>query len=217
MVVSNSLARELQAIIGRQMTVVPNIVDVHRFQKIFPSSEQVVQIGFVGGMNTNVKGLDLLLNACSGLTFPFFLHVAGSGVLIDSYRRQAEELGLSKQCRFYAFINPDQIGEFYSCLHFVVCSSRYETFNVSLIEAMACGLPVLSTKCGGPEDYIQSENGILCERENIDSLRAGIEKMVAKRSEYSALVIKQFAARFSPEHVGKMLLSIYQQAVKSVR
>lgn len=210
MVVSKALAKEMHALMGREMVVIPNIVEVQRFEEVFPSNEITTQIGFVGGMNTNVKGLDVLLSACAALPFPFVLHIAGSGVLMDQYRKQASDLAISEYCKFYGFVQPGEIADFYARLHFLVCASRFETFNVSLVEAMACGMPVVSTRCGGPEDFVNDANGILCEKENVESLRLSIERMAQSRASYSAMAIKKFAASFGPERIAARLLTCYK-------
>jgi glycosyltransferase involved in cell wall biosynthesis len=52
-----------------------------------------------------------------------------------------------------------------------ISSSRVETFGISPLEALACGLPVISTISGGPEQFVNNENGLLIEKENALALK----------------------------------------------
>lgn len=59
-----------------------------------------------------------------------------------------------------------------------LCCSRSEGFGLTILEAMACRCPAVSTKCGGPEDIItQGENGFLCEIDDIDSLAGAVMRV----------------------------------------
>jgi glycosyltransferase involved in cell wall biosynthesis len=214
MAVSHSLAHEIAPLIKKKPVVIPNIVNIQKYERVRPSTDNVPQFGFIGGMNTPVKGLDILLRAVAQIDQPFCLHVCGDGTLKQTYVDLANSLGLGKKCTFYGFIDPERMPDFFARLHFLICSSRYETFNVSLIEAMACGMPVVSTRCGGPEDFVSADNGILCEREDPDSLRDAIGKMLSHYHTFNQRKLIEFAGRFAPEKVVLQVEKIYLDACK---
>jgi glycosyltransferase involved in cell wall biosynthesis len=213
MVVSQKLALEIRQTFNISGEVVPNIVEVERFKDVNSSTENVWQLGFIGGMNTPVKGLDILLQAVSQIKTPFQLHICGAGALMNTYKKIAEELKIADCCIFYGFIDPSKMPTFFSRIQTLICSSRYETFNISLIEAMASGMPVISTRCGGPEDFVNESNGILCDAENPPQLKDAIVKVMEHLGEYDAESIRLSASRFQPAIVSKQIIAVYLKAI----
>ena len=70
--------------------------------------------------------------------------------------------GLDGHVDFVGRLDRDGLRDFYQSLDLFVLTSRQEGLAIAAIEAMACGLPVVATDCGGPADYVVSgENGFL--------------------------------------------------------
>lgn len=199
--------------------VVNNILDPAFFEHpIVSVSNQEIQIGFIGSLNTDVKGLDVLLQAASLLQLDYVLHIAGAGSKLEEYKRLSEELGVAANCRFYGFVNPKDVLTFYQQVHFMVSSSRYETFGVSNIEAMACGRPVVATDSGGPTEYINEQTGLLVAVNNPVELAASITKMAQELNQYNSQAIRDFVfQRFSYSYFRKAMTAIYNEvrAIKS--
>jgi glycosyltransferase involved in cell wall biosynthesis len=92
-----------------------------------------------------------------------------------------------------------------------VLSSLAETFSVPAAEAMACGTPVLSTRCGGPDEFIVEDVGVLVPSQDADALFRGLDQMLENLHLYSRSRIALYASeRFSPEVVGKQLHAVYE-------
>lgn len=191
--VSSTLARELEQHTGRPVVVIPNIIDFSKFPITALRPAGNCQIGFLGGLNTPVKGLDLLLHAIAGLEGDFTLHIGGHGKLLDVYMQLAQELMVSSRCVFHGFVKHTEVNAFMTRLNFFVSASRYESFGMAMVEAMGCGLPVLATNSGGPADFITPVNGILVEKENVSALRQGLTKMLKHHVSFDSEAIRTFA------------------------
>jgi glycosyltransferase involved in cell wall biosynthesis len=92
-----------------------------------------------------------------------------------------------------------------------VLSSKVETFGVVLIEAMSCGLPVLSTKCGGPESIITNDDlGILCNQEELSEKMKNISQET-----FSGDTIRKYVVdSFSNSSLSQQLKIIYLDCKK---
>ncbi|MGC1389428.1 MAG: glycosyltransferase [Bacteroidales bacterium] len=213
--VSNALGEEIASFCHRPAEVIHNIVDVHRFELIKSKPVIILNIGFLGALKNNNKGLDLLLKSVSLLENKnFFLHIGGNGILIDNFKRMAADLNIASKCKFYGEISRNEIAEFYSKLNLFVLPSRYETFGIVLIEAMACGLPVIATRCGGPQDIVTAETGILIQKDDHEELKSAIISMSENLMLYDKEAIRNYTKEnFGQEFFNKRLSGLYKKII----
>ena len=93
-----------------------------------------------------------------------------------------------------------------------IISSDLETFSITGIEALASGLPIVSTKCMGPEEYINKDCGVLCEVGNPnDMARAIIE---CSKKKYDVDKLKKAAFKFDKKEVISKTIKLYNRIIK---
>jgi glycosyltransferase involved in cell wall biosynthesis len=190
--VSNALKMELLSEGIHNVEVVPNVINTGRFS-INNDLSGTLRIGFLGSLNTHNKGLDLLLNACSGLPVDFNLKIGGGGRHLDYYKEMAGKLGIENKCLFTDEVPVNDTPDFYRGLNMFVLPSRYETFGIVLVEAMAAGLPVISTRCGGPEEIVNERSGLLVESDNSGQLKEAIINLYENLNRYDPEEIHNYA------------------------
>lgn len=213
--VSQWHAEEITALSGIKAEVIPNIVDFKKYPAVFSKPAGKFQIGFLGGLDTPVKGLDMLLCACAMLQDDFKLHIGGKGALLEHYKKQALELNIHEKCIFYGFVQHDDVPAFMARLHFFVSASRSETFGIALVEAIACGLPVVATNSGGPRDYITPQNGILVDAD-AKGLAEGMVNAMRNFQRYDPLVIRNTVInKFSDDHFLRGIDKVYSRLLKT--
>jgi L-malate glycosyltransferase len=212
--VSSWLAAQVRKVVESPVHIIPNLINIVRFNTEQPVKPSVLQIGFLGGLNTNVKGLDILLKALAEYKEDFVLHIGGDGQLKGYYRQMAIELNIIDRCKFYGSIPLQSVPAFYQQLHFFVCASRHETFSIAIIEALASGIPVLSTRCGGPEDILIDEAlGILVDNENPEKLLEGIKSMKKRLDSFDSKYLHDYVnSRYSIEFI----IPLYEELYKNV-
>lgn len=211
--VSNSLKNEIIPIRKKSVIVIPNIVDTGLFEISEKRAGSILNIGFLGGLNNTNKGLDLLFKAVSMLENTMYkLHIGGEGKLLDHFKKLAAEMAIENNCIFYGEIARDKISQFYSQLDIFVLPSRYETFGIVLIEAIAAGVPVIATKCGGPEDIVTESTGVLIEKDNPEMLANAIRTMAENLASFNKETIRNYAReKFGEEAVAKEITELYKE------
>ncbi|MCP4457997.1 MAG: glycosyltransferase family 4 protein [Cytophagales bacterium] len=75
---------------------------------------------------------------------------------------------------------------------FYVLPSRHETFGSVLLEAMACGKPVVASRCGGPSEIVTDEVGLLCKNEDVEDLADAIKGMTLTKDEFNSNNLLEF-------------------------
>lgn len=121
------------------------------------------------------------------------LWLAGSGSEYDTIKAQIDNLQLQKDVIMHGLLSRQRILEAIQQSDSIVLSSDYETFGVVLIEGMLFGKPVIATKCGGPESFVNDTCGILIETGNVEQLADAMAWQMDNQDVYSATSIRNYA------------------------
>ncbi len=171
-------------------TVIPNGIDTERFAPRRNSSlrhelglaPDAVIVGAVGNIRP-AKDYETLVRAAAILAARserYHVVVAGdgAGALMDRLLTLRRELGLENRLSFLGF--RARVERIINGFDLFVLSSSSEGFSLATVEAMACGVPVVATKSGGPEEILrEGVDGILVSRGSPQALAAGIEALWA--------------------------------------
>ena len=215
--VSEALSEKIRANVGADARVVHNIVDTEVFS---PPARRETEgpFHFVSAGNLiPVKGFDGLLGALGEILsrgVDARLTILGRGEQKEHLSAMAASLGLEDRVDFPGFVSRERMAEIYQTADAFVLASRAETFGVVYIEAMAAGLPVIATACGGPEDFVREDNGLLIPVDDPQALSNAMERMARTRSAYDSAAIARFAREnFSPAAIARELEKIYGEIV----
>jgi glycosyltransferase involved in cell wall biosynthesis len=109
-----------------------------------------------------------------------------------------------------------EIAEYMKGSNCFVLASQAETFGVVYIEAMASGLPVIATECGGPESIVNDKNGRLVPVDNIESLIKAMKYMYTNAKEYNnEHIAMDTKNKFSDKIISEKLINLYEKLILS--
>lgn len=208
-----------------EIQVIGNVVDCSAF-RVDGQTQKKDKDGFhfltVCYMQTEdqlrKKGIDILLKAWKKVQDHFpkaRLVIGGGGHAAPKAVEWCKEYGVSETVTFAGELGREEvIRQMQSCDCFVL-PSRYETFGVVYIEAMACGKPVIAAANGGPDDFISQENGILVPVEDVEALADAMAKMMEDQKDYKPDKIRSSIEQFSAPAIAAQLTAIYQKILTS--
>lgn len=170
------------------------------------------------GHHVSVKRIDRLLSAfarAQAQNPALRLSLLGSGELLDQAVAQAASLGIQDKVTFLPATDRAGVAAAIQAHDYVVISSETETFGLVALEAMACGKPVLSTACGGPQDVIVSDQLGLVVANSEDGLAGGLVEMANRAATFDPARIRAHVERTgSWDHVARSLTEAYAAALQ---
>lgn len=210
--VSRYMERKMKNFKITNSTYIPNYVNENEFT-LDPQKQRTSDILFVGRLEFQ-KGPDILFEALEKLDIrDLSIKVVGEGSMLK--RLKIKSKNKKYKATWLGNVGQDKVVEMLLESNFLVLPSRHEGLPFIIIEAMACGLPVISTRCGGPEEMITEETGILIEPENPEQLAKAIEYMIEHRSKYDAQKIRDhFLKNYSSKVVCQKLRKLYEKVIE---
>lgn len=214
--VSNALSENIKKLTGVEPITVHNIVDADVFAATKPISHTKYRFVSVGNLIPS-KGMELLIDA-----FAAFhnchqdseLDIIGSGSELDVLVNQVKDLGVQACVSFSGRLTRQEIAHHFQTADCFVLASKLETFGLVYAEAMMAGLPVIATKCGGPEDFVVDTVGVLADRSSSESICNAMLTIFSRRTDYHTEIIRRYALdHFSPEMIAEKLTKVYREVL----
>lgn len=224
--ISHQLAGELRELYGRKgpVEVIPHGVDVERFSpeacaRVRPQVREELGLGagermalYVGDLR---KGAAVTLEALARVP-GLVLHVVTRGDTAP-YRVRAERLGLGARVRFHP--PAEEIERFYAAADLFVCPTPYDAFGMVITEAMACGLPVVTTRAAGASELMEHrEHGLLLdEAGDAGALAAALRELAEDEAlrERLGRAARARVAGWTWDEVARRTLQVYEHAMGS--
>lgn len=212
--VSREFCTLLEQITGQTFHYIPNLVDCDFFHPIPHQSAEIYRFVNIAFLEKK-KNHAMLIEAFT-LQFAKRPHIrlviAGGGSEYQRLDAQIRALGMQKQITLYGEASREAVREMLVTSDCYVHASTHETFGIALIEAMSCGLPVVSTRSGGPESIVTDPGLGLLTPISAEALAGAMEQALQTR--YDSGHIRQYAIdHFSAQAVVHRLQHLYTQAI----
>lgn len=196
---------------------VPNVVntDLFFYKEYRPSTFRFIHPSYLN-YQKNPEGM---LNAAAQLKkqgYQFELILLGNDN--EKLKQLASELDLSNEVSILAPVSYPEVAQYMQQSSALLLFSRFENIPCVVLEALCCGLPVISTRVGGIAEFINEENGLLIQSEDVNALTAAMKNMIDNYEQYNRSNISINAINnYSYPVVGKQYFEIYKKIIKETQ
>lgn len=194
--------------------LLPNVVDTKLFKPIPHHNEvpKIVHVSCFEDKSKNISGLLEALKLMKDKGVAYQAVLIGEGMDLEIMKQRAVELDLTDQVRFTGLLQGQDLVDELATGDFFVLPSHYETGGIVLLEAMACGLPVVATHVGALPEIVNEQNGLLVPANNVQALADAMEQCCHTYNKYNVEMLRnRIVEQYSKEKVGALLNDWYQQ------
>lgn len=214
--VSPALSKVIKNVFKAENVYIPNMIDTNSFEYKDMGKSKGFTFITVGGLIYR-KRMDLTVEAF----YKAFkdkkdikLIIIGDGPERGKIEGLIDKYGLKDRAKLTGSLERKDISKYMNRSNCFVLPSRAETFGVVYIEAMSVGLPVIATKCGGPEGFVNDSNGLLIDVDDTGQLVQAMKYMCNNIERYDRKTISvDTLQKFSPENVAGMIIKQYEEVV----
>ena len=204
--------------------VIPNGIDFDEIQKIEVEDRLKHPAILLMGTYSIKKGIDILLNTIPIIRKEIpnlYVYIAGkSGSNDDNLKQLAKELNIEENVNFLGFVSGEEKYAYYKSADIYVHPSRYEPFGVVLLEAMACGKPIVASRVGGIPFVVEDgKTGLLFKSENVEELAEKV-MLLLRNKELRVKMGKAGRVRaklFTWERSAEMTVEVYKEVIENFK
>lgn len=211
--VSPELKNVIKKRFNKEAIYIPNIVDTKLFTYSQNENSEIFRFVSVGGliigkrMNLTIKAFVSAFENNKDVTLAIF----GEGPERVKLEGLIRKYNIGDRVKLMGLQSRKNIADYLKKSDCFVLASQTETFGVAYIEALASGIPVLATKCGGPESFVNNKNGLLVPVDDIDALVYAMKYMYKNINKYDRKTIaKETRDKFSPAAIAGRLNKVYE-------
>lgn len=223
----------LYGISAARMEVVPCGVDLATFTPGTPQQRRAARAALglgagpvllaVGRLDP-IKGSDLLLESLTHMRTPATLVLIGGNPdgdpELERLRALANDLGIADRLRLPGAVSHDALTPYYRAADALVIASRYESFGLVAVEALACGTPVVASKVGGLPTIISDDhNGVLVPWRSAQAFAEQLDALLSDppRLRRLSAAARSSVERFDWRRVGDQVRAVYQDVAQPTR
>ncbi|MBA3704976.1 MAG: glycosyltransferase [Bacteroidetes bacterium] len=218
--VSNNLKQTMLSLgLTNNYTIIPNVIESIALQTTETlnsnSKTKILTIADLLDVHKNISGIIKAIATVSKTNPNIEYHIVGDGPDKLMLKVLSDTLKLTdKFIFFHGRQSNEYVYDLFKQIDFVVINSNYETFSVVAAESLANGKPLITTICGGPEEFVTSDHGILIEKNNQEQLEEAILKMLLIYKNYDAQQLNSYITqKFNYQTIGKLFYEIYKPII----
>lgn len=219
--VSSHLANALNRLFNIHCEIVHNVYNPYFDSNVFKkqtNKHKPFKFISIGTLESR-KGFDVLIKAFKQFNRKFpdsTLTIIGEGKERNNLTRLLTEEDISNNVFLIGKKNKEEIALLLSNSDTFILASRSETFGVVFIEAMALGLPVIGTYCGGPDDIVNEKNGILVPVDDIKTLSKAMEEVYNNYSHFNKdYIINECKSNYSSLAIARKLTNVFDEVINN--
>ena len=194
--------------------VLPNVLNLDMFHISEKNNApcKIIHISCFEDKSKNISGLLESLKIIDDKGIDFQCTLIGEGMDLEVMKEKAQNLQLINKVSFTGLLQGQELADKLSSGDFLVLSSNYENMPVVILEALASGLPVVSTNVGGIKEMVDETKGILVEPKNKEALAEALIKMIETHKNYDANYLRNSVIeKYGYESVGRFLSRLYNK------
>ena len=224
--VSPALAEKMREHSHRGVLWIPDMVDTELFaytgeheqmRTLWEETElEGGEFSFLScGNLRKVKRMDVLIQAFARAFRDcpkVHLTICGQGEEEGNLRKLIYDLKMENRIELAGIRPREEIAQRLQQADCFVLASVSETFGVSYLEALSCGVPVFATRCGGPECFVNEHNGLMVEPDDVEGLASAMLTMYCNGGSYNrAAIAQEVRNHYSSQAVAARLMEQYEQ------
>lgn len=185
-------------------SVIPNQVNTELFKNdkirtIDGTFELISVCALREGKNLDdaFKAIKILIDAGMDIHYT----ILGDGFLEDFYKDACDKVGVSEHVSFLGRKTKTEIAKYLEESHALIISSELESFAIPGVEALASGIPVITTDCLGPVEFVDEKCGEIAKVRNPEDIARAIKKVYDNYQKYDRRHMREVADRYSEASV----------------